>query len=329
MTATSAPELRVEVDWGKDLPDLRAQDISDITVDAADNVYLLYRSPSFVAVCTAGGALLRTFGEGVLGPRAHGVTVAPDGRVLIVDSGSHRLLTFDPRGTLIDQFGSGPTNPAFQAWAGGNYIDHIDQAYPPFTLPTRVAVAGPEALFVSDGYGNCCVHHYAANGRLVSSWGEPGTRPGQFHTPHDIYVDRSERILVCDRENDRIQVFDQSGSWLEQWTDLHRPQGAVEGPDGLYYVAEGAWRPGHVSPVHGAVDPAPSRLSILTGDGTVVGRFGGEQPGTPGSFIAAHAITVDSRGDVYVAEVAWSVSRNFPDYGVVNPVTVQKLIRSR
>jgi DNA-binding beta-propeller fold protein YncE len=327
MTSSSAPRLRIAADWGSGLPDLRAQDISDITVDADDNVYLLYRNPSFIVVSSPAGVPLRRIGEGLLGPRAHGVTVYPDGRVLVVDSGSHRVLTFNRDGNLVGTFGSGPSNPAFTKPTSGNYIDHVDRAYPPFTLPTRVAVMASDDLFISDGYGNCRVHHCSAKGRLIGSWGEPGTAPGQFHTPHDIFIDRRKRVLVCDRENDRIQVFDGDGGFLDQWTDLQRPQAVVEGPDGLYYVAEGAWRPGHVSPVHGRVEPSPSRVSILSDDGSVVTRFGGTQPGTPGSFLGAHGLAVDSHGDVYVAEVAYSLSRNVPALGGTSPVTVQKFIR--
>lgn len=328
MTSSPTPRLRVAADWGLELPDLRAQDVSDITVDTDDNVYLLYRNPSFIVVSSPAGVPLRTIGEGVLGPRAHGVTAFPDGRLLVIDSGSHRVLTFDRDGSLKGEFGSGPANPAFATPTSGNYFEHVDRPYPPFTLPTRAAVSASGDLFISDGYGNCCVHHYSASGRLVRSWGEPGTSPGQFHTPHDIYIDRRQRVLVCDRENDRIQVFDRDGGFLDQWTDLHRPQAVVEGPDGLYYVAEGAWRPGHVSPVHGRVGTAPSRVSVLADGGGVVTRFGGEQAGTPGSFLGAHGLAVDSRGDVYVAEVAYSLSRNFPDLAATSPVTVQKIIRS-
>ena len=78
------------------------------------------------------------------------------------------------------------------------------------------------------------------------------------------------------------------------------PQAVVQGPDGLFYVAEGAWRPGHVSPVHGKVTPASSRVSVLAEDGTVMERLGetGDGAGPAGTdlFYAAHGIMIDSVG---------------------------------
>jgi DNA-binding beta-propeller fold protein YncE len=318
---TQATALREVEEWGANLPDLRTQDISDIGIGTDDNVFLLYRNPSFIVVCTPAGDVVRTIAEGILGPRAHGVTVTPDGLVYVVDSGAHRIRILAPDGSVIREFGSGPTNPAFARKWTGEYIDNVDRAYPPFCLPTRIAVSPSGEIFVSDGYGNCRIHHFMPDGDLVHSWGEPGTGPGQFNTPHDIFLDRSARILVCDRENDRIQVFGQDGHLLEQWTDLHRPQGVVQGPDNLYYVAEGAYRPGHVSPVHGTVSPEPSRVSVLADGGAVVERLGEEsgkdgEPDAPDRFIAAHGITIDSAGGVYVAEVSFSVSQRFPRPGV-------------
>lgn len=317
---TQATVLREVKEWGANLPDLRAQDISDIGIGANDNVYLLYRNPTFIVVCTPAGDVVRTIGEGILGPRAHGVTVTQDGLVYVVDSGAHRIRILAPDGPVIREFGSGPTNPAFAGKWTGDYVDNVDRAYPPFCLPTRIAVSPSREIFVSDGYGNCRIHHFTPDGDLVHSWGEPGTGPSQFNTPHDIFLDKGGRILVCDRENDRIQVFDTGGRLLDQWTDLHRPQGVVQGPDDLYYVAEGAWRPGHVSRVHGAVSPAPSRVSVLAAGGAVIERLGEEaekdgDPYAPDRFIAAHGITTDSAGGVYVAEVSFSVSQRFPRPG--------------
>ena len=313
MTAVTA--LSEVKDWGAQLPDLCAQDISDIGIGPDDRVYLLYRAPSFIVACTPDGVPLRTIGEGILGPRAHGVTVTANGLVYVVDSGAHRIVIFGPDGALLREFGSGPTNPEFAGKWTGEYIDHVHRAYPPFCPPTRIAVAPSGEMFVSDGYGNCRIHHFTRDGDLVASWGEPGTGPGQFHTPHDIYLDSGGRLLVCDRENDRIQVFDSGGRFLKQWTDLRRPQAVVQGPDGLFYVGEGAWRPGHLSPVHGKVSPASSRVSVLAEDGTVVERLGepgeGAGPAATDPFYAAHGITIDSAGGLYVAEVSLSVGKQF------------------
>jgi hypothetical protein len=60
---------------------------------------------------------------------------------------------------------------------------------------------------MSDGYGNAHVHKFSKDLKLVKSWGEPGNGPGQFNLPHGLWIDRRGRLLVADRENDRVQVF--------------------------------------------------------------------------------------------------------------------------
>ncbi len=92
--------------------------------------------------------------------------------------------------------------------------------------------------------------------------------------------------MVCDRENNRIQVYDQQEEFLAMWTDLRQPTDAVGGPDGEVYVAE----LGH-------------RISILDGRGRVLSRWGDENSHEPGLFAAPHALAIDSRGDLYVGEV--------------------------
>src|SRR5688572_13634240 len=75
----------------------------------------------------------------------------------------------------------------------------------PFNHPTAVAVSLNGEIYVADGYGNSRVHKFSPDGRLLLSWGSPGKGPGQFRVPHSIWVDRNQRVSVCDRENDRVQ----------------------------------------------------------------------------------------------------------------------------
>src|SRR5262249_44624302 len=80
-------------------------------------------------------------------------------------------------------------------------------------------------LYVSDGYGNSRVHKYAPNGKLLLSWGGPGTDPGEFNIAHNISCDADGWVYVADRENHRVQVFDGNGKYETQWNNLHRPCG--------------------------------------------------------------------------------------------------------
>jgi DNA-binding beta-propeller fold protein YncE len=113
-------------------------------------------------------------------------------------------------------------------------------------------------------------------------------------------------VLVCDRENDRIQVFDPDGLLIEVWQDLHRPQAIAEASDGILYVAEGAWEADRVSPTLGPVDPARSRVSILSPRGNRMGTIGPKNA----DFASAHGIAIDANGDLYVVECLASLRTN-------------------
>lgn len=64
------------------------------------------------------------------------------------------------------------------------------------------------------GYRNCRVYRFSPDGQLVRSWGGAGAAPGCFVIPHSIALDGQGRVVVCDRENDRIQIFSSDGEFL-------------------------------------------------------------------------------------------------------------------
>ncbi len=163
----------------------------------------------------------------------------------------------------------------------------VERAAGPFNNPTGVAVNDDGEIFVSDGYNNARVHKFDANGMLLKSWGTPGkVEHGHFHLPHGIGLDVQGRVLVCDRENHRIQIFSQDGEYLDMWTGFVQPTHVTVAPDGTVYVPE-----------------LQARVSILDSEGNVLARWGGEHGHEPGQFFAPHSVAVDSHGDVYVGEV--------------------------
>ena len=173
-------------------------------------------------------------------------------------------------------------------------------------------------LYVSDGYGNCRVHRFSPTGTLERSWGTPGQGPGEFFLPHGIAVASDGRVFVCDRENDRIQIFSPDGEYLTEWTDTQRPTHLVFDQRGRAYVSELWWHVGQTSRRHGRTERARhGRVSVLDADGRVLARWGTPDACAPGSFAAPHGLAVDSRGDVYVSEVTWTfaVSRGLAPEG--------------
>ena len=93
----------------------------------------------------------------------------------------------------------------------------------PFHRCTHTALSPKGEIYVSDGYGNACVHKYTPDGKLIKTWGEPGTDPGQFNIVHNIATDADGYVYVADRENHRVQMFDGNGKYETQWNNLHRP----------------------------------------------------------------------------------------------------------
>ena len=95
------------------------------------------------------------------------------------------------------------------------------------------------SIFVSDGYGDTKCHRFDAAGRHELTWGEPGNGPGQFALPHGIWVLEDGRVLVADRENDRIQVFDRDGVYITEWGNIPLPSDFYVDEDrGAIFVSE-------------------------------------------------------------------------------------------
>jgi hypothetical protein len=291
------------------------KDVSDVATDSEDNVYLLTRYDAHVIVYDRSGNFLRSWGEDTLSERPHGISVGPDDHVYVVDEDDQTVQKFTREGERLAVFGtSGVGSDSGYVPDSGNLkarVSSITRAAGPFNHPTAVAVTPTGDLFVADGYGNSRVHHFRGDGTLVKSWGTPGTGPGEFHVPHGVTLDQQGRLLVSDRENDRIQLFTQDGEYLEEWTTVQRPAATAINSEGLVFVSELARPAGDWSWVHGTNESLlESRVSILDGEsGEVVRRIGlgsGENPCAPRNFAAPHGIEVDSRGDFYVSEVTYS-----------------------
>lgn len=284
-------------------------EVAGVATDSRDRVFVFNRGDHPVMIFSPEGEFLSSWGEGVFA-RAHGITIGPDDSVYCTDDLDHTVKKFTPDGRLLMTLGtSGQPSDT-----GATSIDYrtIRHAGPPFYFPTNLALSASGDLFIADGYGNARIHHFSPQGKLLHSWGEPGSGPGQFHVPHGIAIDSAGRVLVADRENCRIQLFDQDGKFLEEWTDIARPCQIALDEQGHVYVAElgfrsGMW-PGTKAPYPGATG---GRVAILDSQGKRLAQFGGgENPTQPGDFFAPHDICLDSRGNFYLAEVVMSAGGN-------------------
>jgi len=288
------------------------EDVADVACDSMDRVYLHTRKGERVMIYDEDGNFIKQWGDGVFN-NAHGIAIRGD-EVFCTDNGDSVIRIFDLDGNFKSMMGE-PKKVSDTGYGGHkgrkieiHHNETVERAAGPFNGCCNVALARNGDIFVADGYGNARVHHFDKDGNLLNSWGEVGTGPGQFHLPHGIALDNDENVIVCDRENDRLQIFDRTGKLLHIWTDIIRPTDVTVDKDGLIYVSE-LWRPlepGQGSFVHGYADhDLPGRMTVFYPDGTIAARWGGdsENRSAPGNFIAPHGLAVDSKGNLYVAEV--------------------------
>jgi len=248
--------------------------IPAVACDSQDRVYVYSRSEHPLVIFDRDGNFIEELGKDIL-TDAHGIYIDSDDNVYCTEREAHCIHKFNPQGEVVMTIGT-PGQP------GANDGD-------PFNLPTDLAIDASGHLFITDGYGNARVHKYTAGGELIKSWGEWGNGPGQFELSHCVRIDRFNRLWVCDRTNDRIQLFDTDGNFLEERTGLAKPDTIFFDPDeDIVYIAE-----------------LDQQLSIYTLDGELVTQWGGRQKSErPGEFIACpHGIWMDSHGDLYVGEV--------------------------
>lgn len=280
-------------------------EVTGVACDSSDRVYVFNRGPRPVMIFDREGAFLGAWGEGVFA-RPHGITLGSDDSVFCTDDLGHTVRKFTPDGKLLLTLGV----PGQPSDTGATSIDYrtIRHAGPPFHFPTNVALGLAGQIYVADGYGNARVHEFSPEGELIRSWGAPGSAPGQFHVPHGIAVDAQGRVYLADRENSRIQIFSPTGECQGELTDVIRPCQVAFDSEGRLFVAELGYRSGMWPGTQPPTANAPGgRVSIFRPDGQLLSRWGGgENPTAPGDFYAPHDICLDSRGDIYLAEVVWS-----------------------
>ena len=283
---------RIVDNWVKLPEGWQFGDVAAVAVDDKDQVYAFHRGPHPVIVFDRGGNFLRSWGDGLF-KRPHGIHIGPDGAIYLTDDGDHSVRKCTPEGKVLLTLGVPGKATEFMSGE-------------PFNRCTHTALSPQGDIYVSDGYGNGKVHKYSPDGKLLMSWGESGSSEGQFNLPHNISCDEDGWVYVADRENHRIQVFDGNGRFEAQWNNLHRPC-AMYMPVGkcpLCYVGE-------TGPYYGFNRGAPNlgpRVSILSNKGELLARITTTPAaGTgPGQFLAVHGISVDSRGDIYAAEVGYT-----------------------
>lgn len=274
MTTVGSGDFIYEVvdDWAK-TPDGWAIGQAEPACDSQDRVYVFNRGDHPLMVFDRDGSFQGEWGREYL-TDAHGIYISGEDHIYLPVRESHAIVkcTLDGKPLMTMGVWDAPSD------TGGARPDGtMWKAAGPFNRCTDIALAPNGDLFVSDGYANSRVHKFSPDGRLLHSWGRPGKRgPGEFHIPHGIWVHWDGRVMVCDRENNRIQLFTGDGEYLGMWTDLARPCDIFVDHDGIAYVVE-----------------LDAFMTILNMDGEVLAKvdIGGA---------GGHAVWADSRGDLYI-----------------------------
>jgi len=301
-----APEPYSVVHGWPELPPLATGQISGVAVDSHDHVFVFSRRENSVLAMPSEqwqsekdvperpilsapvlvfegktGRLVASWGENrFLLP--HGLAIDRADNVWITDIALHQVFEFSHDGRLLLTLGS-------------RKVSGQDTAH--FNGPSGVAFAPDGSVYISDGYGNSRVLEFSPQGKYLLQWGKKGTAAGEFNVVHAIAVDQQGLVYVADRDNARIQVFDDSGHFLREWThrQLGKPWGVAVGPDNLIYIVYG----GNAD----AKNPAGPEAIVKTDrSGKILDRWS-RYGNYDGQIIWGHDIAVGRDGSVYVGDV--------------------------
>ncbi|HUG89303.1 MAG TPA: peptidyl-alpha-hydroxyglycine alpha-amidating lyase family protein [Planctomycetaceae bacterium] len=282
----------VDAGWPQAAPGLEWDAVPGVAVDADDRVWVFTRARPPVRAYTSEGRLDRAWGEKEV-HSAHHLKIDSRGRIWLADIGRHVVMQFTPEGQLLKTLGT---------------PDEAGEDERRLNKPTDMAITPEGDVFVSDGYGNNRIVHFDADGRFVKAWGRAGQRPGEFNTPHAIALDSEGRLYVADRSNARVQVFDQSGKFLDQWTDIVTPWGFCVTPQDEIWVCGSSPTSWKLSgPDAFGCPPRDQVFMKFAPSGKLVqlwtvpkGTDGQEQPG---ELNWVHCLALDSRGNIYTGDI--------------------------
>ena len=302
------PPYRMINSWPQVPPTLVMGAVPGIQIGPDGNIYAFHRCGKDSCVDSndptilkfdRSGKLLHSWGSAMFS-FPHGMTIDRDGAVWVTDATGipadqrppngrgHQVIKFSPDGKVLMTLG--------KAGVGGNGTDTL-------FAPSDVAIAANGDIFVTDGhscnasnaaYCSSRVVKYSKDGKFIKAFGRTGSQLGEFSGPHCLVIDSRGRVIVCDRGNARLQVFDQEGTLVDVWTGWGHPTGITIKDDTLY-VTDSL---GNV--VKTQVDPSlvPMAAGIYVGSA----RNGTVKWFIPDEFAGPEDIAVDAAGDLYIGE---------------------------
>lgn len=277
-------------DWGRLPTGIQYGYTHGVVVDSIDRVYVHNQSKHAVIVFDPDGNYLSSWGES-FADSAHGLYISREGEeefLYLSAPDRHEVVKTTLDGREVMRLGLPPRPDLYESEA----------AY----KPTDACVAPNGDIYVCDGYGKSWVHQYGADGAYIRSWGGKGSAPGQLDCPHGIWIDtrgKEPSVYVADRRNRRLHIFSLDGTFQRFVTE------EIDFPCCFYQ---------HDMELY--IPDLHSRVSVLDANDRLIAHIGSDaeawqREGWPrrperewqvGKFVAPHAVCVDSRGDLYVAE---------------------------
>lgn len=290
MTTVGSGDFSYEVldSWGALPEGFKWGQIGSVSVDPRDRVYVFTRTEHPLMLFERDGRYIGTMGEGII-KDAHGISIAPDGSMFLVDRAEQVVMKWDKDGNKLFELGNRGVG------SDTGYTDEnrtVLRRAGPFNYPTNVAFSTNGDFYVSDGYRNAAVHKFDSEGKHLFSWGEPGVvegrdKPGHFALVHAVWEHKG-KVYIADRQNHRVQIFTPEGEYVDMWTGFVQPTDFYVDANDIMYVSE-----------------LGGRVTLTTLDGEVITRIGNpdDKVPEPGKFVAPHGIWADSHRDFYVSEV--------------------------
>ena len=279
-------------DWPRLPPGVQLGEVAGVDVDRRGHVFVFHRPgrgfepgatelldrPAVLEFDEKSGEFVAAWGAGMfLVP--HGITVDDGGNVWVTDVGLHQVFKFSHDGRVLLSLGT--------ARVGGWDATHFNQ-------PTDIAIERDGTFFVSDGYINSRVARFDPSGRFLGEWGKKGAGESQFSNPHGLAFAPNGDVLVADRENSRLQLFDRAGTFKRQWLGAKatgRVFSVAVDPAGAMYV--GVRRADY--------DPPSNGVLKLDREWNVTASVGFGAKDDP-VFNAVHDLAIGLDGSIYIAE---------------------------
>jgi sugar lactone lactonase YvrE len=320
--AQNAPKFALDATWPKDLPkDWITGQLGGVCTAEQDHIYVVNRrnitdeeketsisAPSIIKFDTAGNVVGSWGDQNTVPNSIHGCIVDRDNNVYVAGNSDAVVQKYAPDGKLLLQIG---TRGKFDSIDGTRRGAGLNAAQDQLHMPSAIAIdPGNGDIYISDGYGNRRVAVFDKDGKFLRQWGRQATDeetqqavPGVFaQVVHCIAMSNAGLIYVCDRQGNRVQVFQKDGTFVR---NISIPNKSGKLPDKRGTAWWVAFSPDREQKFLYMMDGGTEQVHTLDhASGKILSSFG--RPGhQAGNFTHGHTIAVDSKGSIYVAETDW------------------------